>query len=212
MAISTYSELKTAIATWAKRSDLTALLPDFVRLAELRIGRDFAPRGIELEVELVTVAASRYVALPDGMSNPLGLWLKAYTPRVAVIQRLPAELEVSTVAGYPDYWAVDGANIAFDKPASAAWAIDFRYVAPFALSDAAPTNYVLTNHPDIYLFAALIEAAWYAEDRESAGLYQQRYQAAVQAAQSVENDAKAGVALFTEFGQAAGRSDIYRGY
>jgi len=41
MAISTYSELKTAVANWLDRSDLTDVIPDFITLAETRHKRDF---------------------------------------------------------------------------------------------------------------------------------------------------------------------------
>ena len=41
MAISTYAELKTSIANWLDRSDLTDVIPDFIALAETRHKRDF---------------------------------------------------------------------------------------------------------------------------------------------------------------------------
>ena len=41
MAISNYSELKTAIASWLDRTDLTDIIPDFIALAETRHKRDF---------------------------------------------------------------------------------------------------------------------------------------------------------------------------
>ena len=34
MAITTYSELKTSIANWLNRDDLTTQIPDFISLAE----------------------------------------------------------------------------------------------------------------------------------------------------------------------------------
>ena len=33
MAISTYAELKTAIASWLDREDLTDIIPDFIALS-----------------------------------------------------------------------------------------------------------------------------------------------------------------------------------
>jgi len=44
MAISTYSELQTAVKNWSKRADLDSMIPDFIRLAELRVNS-----GKELE-------------------------------------------------------------------------------------------------------------------------------------------------------------------
>jgi hypothetical protein len=39
MSITTYSELQTAVANWLKRSDLTATIPDFIRLAKCASSR-----------------------------------------------------------------------------------------------------------------------------------------------------------------------------
>ena len=41
MAITTFSELKTAVANWLDRSDLTDRIPEFIALAEARHRRDF---------------------------------------------------------------------------------------------------------------------------------------------------------------------------
>ena len=40
MAITTYAELKSSIANWLNRDDLTAVIPDFIALAEAQIARD----------------------------------------------------------------------------------------------------------------------------------------------------------------------------
>ena len=47
MAISQFSELKTALANWLKRSDLTSRIPEFVSLAEDRIAKDLRVRAME---------------------------------------------------------------------------------------------------------------------------------------------------------------------
>ena len=211
MAITTFSELKTAVASWSKRSDLTTLIPDFITLCEVRLGRSFAPRGTETETALVTVASSRYVALPTGMQNPLGLWLRAYTPRVELTQMLPETIPVSAVNGYPDYWCIDGTNIAFDKPCSSAWAFDFRYQAPFALSDSSPTNYVLTYNPDLYLFGTMMEVCMYTEDDAGVSKYQQRYADALARAIVSENANKSGAILMTELVSPRQMSNIFAG-
>ena len=44
MAISTYSELKTALTNWSKRTDLSTVLGDFIALAEARIQRSLLAR------------------------------------------------------------------------------------------------------------------------------------------------------------------------
>ena len=44
MAFTTYSELKTTVANYLGRSDLTSVIPDFIRLAETRLQRELRTR------------------------------------------------------------------------------------------------------------------------------------------------------------------------
>lgn len=52
MAITTYAELKTAIATWLARDDLTANIPDFIMLFEATAARRLRVR---LQKKTVTI-------------------------------------------------------------------------------------------------------------------------------------------------------------
>ena len=47
MAIGTFGELKTAIANFLARSDLTDRIPEFISLAEARMGRELSTRSQE---------------------------------------------------------------------------------------------------------------------------------------------------------------------
>lgn len=215
MTISTYADLKTSIASWINRTDLTSVIPDFITLTEARINRTLLPRSSETEEEIVAVPGSRYIVIPTGMINPVALWLKAYLPRQKLTQMLPAELPVKTNAtGYPEYWAIDNSNIALDKIAGEAYTFDFRYTKTFALSDSVTTNYVLTNNPDVYLWGSLVEAAGYLKDAQAAALYESRFQNAMSEAMANENDTRATAPLMTEIGAVGrqGRFSIIRGY
>jgi hypothetical protein len=44
MSIATYSELKTAVANYLARTDLTDQIPDFIRFAEIRLRRELRIR------------------------------------------------------------------------------------------------------------------------------------------------------------------------
>ena len=65
MAITNYSELKSAIADWLDRTDLTDQIPDFIVLAEARHKRDFKIRRMETRVTANTIADTEYYTLPD---------------------------------------------------------------------------------------------------------------------------------------------------
>ena len=49
MSISTYAELKTAIANFMARTDLTDQIPNFIQLAEARLSRELETRDQEKE-------------------------------------------------------------------------------------------------------------------------------------------------------------------
>lgn len=53
MSISTYAELKTAIANFLARTDLTEQIPNFIQLAEARLSRELETRDQEKEQMLL---------------------------------------------------------------------------------------------------------------------------------------------------------------
>ena len=63
MAISTYAELKTAIANFLARDDLTNEIDDFIDLAESRISRELETRLQDTRTTLTTTADNAYVSL-----------------------------------------------------------------------------------------------------------------------------------------------------
>jgi len=66
MALSTYTNIKDAVADWLDRSDLTSRIPDFIALAETRINRDLRIRPMEVRSTMTTTADKRYFNLPGG--------------------------------------------------------------------------------------------------------------------------------------------------
>lgn len=177
MAISTYAELQAAVASWLNRSDLTTQIPDFITLAESALNRRLNLRVMTQEASLSTAVSSRTVALPTAFIEPIALW-RAETDRVPLIFRLPETMEISTTSGRPEYWAVDE-TIVFERPADAIYSLMFRYVKGFALSDTDTTNWLLTNHPDVYLFSTLVEAAPYLRDDNLLGIWSARLEKAI---------------------------------
>src|SRR5512139_2412224 len=58
MAISTYSDLLASVANWLHRSDLTAVIPDFVDICESNLNRDLRCSQMETSVALTVTAGS----------------------------------------------------------------------------------------------------------------------------------------------------------
>lgn len=213
MALATYSDLQTSVANWLHRSDLTAQIPDFISLAESRLNRLLTLRSMETDAVLSSTPASRYITLPTDFNSPVALWLEDVEPREKLDYVLPGELAVTETAGFPEYWAVDNDQIAFERPTGGTYGFTLRYLKKFALSDAFSTNALLTAYPDAYLFGALLEAAPYMRDDARVGLWQERFDRAIQEISNRENTTRARAPLMTDLGMFSGKSyDITRGY
>ena len=64
MALDTYANLKTSIANYLNRDDLTTYLPDFISLAEARHGRDLRLRIMENVGTASATGGQNYIDLP----------------------------------------------------------------------------------------------------------------------------------------------------
>src|SRR5215471_14212866 len=125
MAITTYSELQTAVANWLHRADLAVRIPEFIALAEARLNRDLRLRTMESSESVSTAIGSRTVPLPAGFLEPLALFIERSTGRDALTFK-PSRLEADATPGEPQFWTIDGANIAFERPADAIYALTFK--------------------------------------------------------------------------------------
>ena len=64
MAFTSYSDLKTTIASYLARSDLTAMIPTFIQLAELRLRREVRTRQMLVVATALTTGGDSTVGLP----------------------------------------------------------------------------------------------------------------------------------------------------
>ena len=65
MSIATYSDLKTKVASYLARTDLTDQIPDFIRFAELRLRRELRIRQMLKSVTTTTTGGDSTVELPS---------------------------------------------------------------------------------------------------------------------------------------------------
>ncbi len=163
MAFSTYDELQASLALWLDRADMTARIPDFITLCEKSMNRLLKTAEMEVEASLVTVADNANVALPTGYSglrrlrgNINGVWRD--------IQILPLEpsLDNGIVGAPPVAASIVGSNLNFRPIPNGAYPLLINYYAKFTpLSDSAPSNWILDEHPDAYLYGSLLQSAPY---------------------------------------------------
>jgi hypothetical protein len=213
MAITTYAELQAAAANWLVRADLTARIPEFITLAEARLNRVLRARLAESEAALTATPGARTIPLPAGFAEPLALWLSLAAGRTALRFVEPSLMEVTATPGQPASWSIDGANLAFERPCDQAYGFVLRMLTKFALSDAAPSNALLSDYPDAYLFATLSEAGPFLRDDELASAYDARLERAIGEINTKDARSRAARILVTEVPRRP-RSDfdITRGY
>tara|TARA_R100001594_G_scaffold49216_1_gene82144 strand:- start:5113 stop:5736 length:624 start_codon:yes stop_codon:yes gene_type:complete len=170
VAISTFAELKTAVAGWLDRDDLTAVIPDFITLAESNFNRTIRHRK-QVTRSTATID-SRYSATPADWLQTVQLILQTspiqqleYVTNEA-INEMRAE---SNTANRPRYYTHVGTEIeVYPEPDSSnGYTGELVYFAKIAaLSDSNTTNWLLTLSPDIYLYGSLIASAPYLRDDE----------------------------------------------
>lgn len=165
MSITTYSELKTALANWSKRSDLTSMLDDFIDLAEAKMSR--ALRTVNQETALATTALSSGTIVRPAAAVAFKVLVNDTDAKAPIEQKsLEYVLSHHSDSTTPMFYAWEGANLRFDTDAGNVYGV--YYVGITGLSDAAPTNWLLTAAPDLYLCACLAELYYYTLDEQRA--------------------------------------------
>ena len=201
MAISNYSELKSAIADWLDRTDLTDSISDFITLAEARHKRDFKLRRMETRVTANTIADTEYYTLPDQYVAMRNIQLNT-DPKTSLEYLTPEQMDriyAGSMKGKPRAYSIIGNDIQLRPIPDSAYEIEILYFKHFAaLSDSAPTNEMLTNHPDAYLYGALVEAEPYLQNDKRLQTWSSLYDRAKQdIISSNERDRHSGVAPTT---------------
>lgn len=189
MALTTYTELKTAIAARAVRTDLTALIPDFITLTETELNRRLRVR--RMIGRATADLADEYSAVPSDFSGVRTFSLTGTPERLRYLT--PAQMDLAVegqASGRPAYYSIVGDEFRFYPTSAATAALTYWRRIP-ALSDSAPTNWVLTDHPDAYLYGGVLQTALHTRNAEMAAAYGALFLAAVasiEAADRSESD------------------------
>lgn len=198
--ISNYSELQTAIKNWSKRSDLDSLIPDFIRLSELRVNRNLRIRKMETRVQTSTVANQAYYGLPDQFLQMRSFKLNT-SPLTDLDYLTPERMDTvwaGSQTGQPKAYTIVGDEIRLGPtPDSANYTMEMLFwKKPTALSDSNTTNFMLTANPDALLYGALIELCSYSENDKGVIKWTQLFNESITAVQTEDDrDRASGGAL-----------------
>ena len=199
MAISNYTELKTAVANWLDRDDLTDRIPEFIALAEARFNRVLRIRAMESKQTASTVAGQQNLALPARFVQMRNVQINTtpVTPMQYVTPEIFDRLYGGSSSGTPKFYTVIANELQLGPKPDSVQTIEMLFYETFpALSDAAPTNWVITNAPDIYLYGSLMEAEPFIMNDARLPLWATGFQTSVGDIQEQDNkDRHSGSAL-----------------
>lgn len=164
MAFTTYSELKTAVANYLARTDLSAQIPDFIQLGEIRLRRDLRIRQMLKVATTTTVANDSTVELPGDFLQMRDLHINA-TPIIVLKYDAPSVFyrnTFSTTSGQPTNYTTLAQEFQLAPIPDTNYTLQMLYyAAPPFLSDVVQSNTFIESCPDLLLYASLCEAEPY---------------------------------------------------
>lgn len=182
MALATYSDLKTTVANYLARSDLTSQIPDFITLAENRLRRELRIRQMLKVVTASTTGNDATLSLPSDFlelrdlhidSNPDQV-MEYYNPNIFFRNAM------TKVLGVPKKYTILASELQFAPIPDGVYTMQMLYyAAPVYLSDSNPSNAFLANCPDALIYASLGEAEPYLMNDERLGTWAALYQRAI---------------------------------
>ena len=162
MALATYSDLKTSIANWLNRSDLTTeIAEDFIVLAEADFNSKLRIRKMNTSTSITIDSETESV--PTDFLQVRDFFITSGGTKYALKYITPAQMDQirgSSTTGMPSAYTILGDNFRFAPIPDSAHTGTLNYYAKFAaLSDTNTSNYILASHPGIYLYGSLYHAA-----------------------------------------------------
>ena len=166
MAISTYTELKSTIANWLNRSDLTSeISDDFIKLVEADLNAKLRIRQME-QLDTITID-SETETVPTGFIAVRSFYILSGDTKYHLNYITPANLYAikgGSTTGIPRVYSIESDNgteqFRFGPAPDTTYTGYLQYYKAFTpLSSGNASNYILASHPSVYLYGSLFHAA-----------------------------------------------------
>ena len=203
MALSTFTELKDAVADWLDRSDLTTRIPDFITLAEARVSRDLRIRAMEVRSTMTTTAGKQYFNLPTNYIQMRNIQLNTNptTPLEYITPEMMDRLYGSSTTGKPRAYSLIGDEMQLAPIPDSTYTLEMAYYEKFySLGDGTGgtvvSNWLTSNAPDVLLYGSLLEAEPFIKNDERIGVWVNAYNSAINKIQNADaKDRHSGSAM-----------------
>lgn len=170
----TYAGLQASVADWLNRADLAAAVPDFIAMAEAQMSRRLLMDGpvrmmmarddLTFGAEFTNVPSdfmgARTIYVNGGDTASGIMRLEIATPdeindlKSFSVNQGDGPLRFAVVGNQFQLWPWSGASVTGE----------LTYWQRIPALAAASSNWLLTLHPDAYLYGSLLQAAPYLKD------------------------------------------------
>lgn len=200
MTLANYTDLKASLALWLDRTDLTTQIVDFITIAESRINRVLRLIHQETTATITMTVGQQYDALPTGFIDVLD-W--HYSDDLSTLEQLPLNVlneqfkTLSSTTSRPRYYTITN-RFEYDYAPDDTYATTIHYLKRWDIASDS-TNWLLTNHPDVYLYCSLAAAEPYIMNDERVILWKQLAEEALNEVQHLTSRTKNQMRVDTAF-------------
>ena len=157
-----YTTLKSGIADYLHRDNLTAQIPGFIELAESYLFRELNVKELQTSVAGTTIAGG-YGTLPTDFGSVARITV-THSSWTTNLDYMAVADVADTVLTHPQFYSLENNQIRIIG-AGVGQAYTLFYTPDISpLSASVSTNWILTNASELYLYASCLEAARYVRD------------------------------------------------
>ena len=180
MAFDNYGALKQSIANWADRDDLGSFIPDFIALCEARFNRELRLRSMEQKEYANTIGGQANYALPTNFLQMREFRLNT-NPTVSLRYVSPEIYESWDLgSGQPACYTIIANEIRLGPVPAGVYEMEMLFWRKFPnLNGVTPTNWMLQNAPDVYLYGSLLELEPFIQNDQRIAVWAAGYQKAI---------------------------------
>lgn len=180
MAITSYATLASAVAEYNPHSDTGTKVSLWVSLAEARMNREIRVRQ-QHKQETGSLAGAT-VTVPYDFLETVDFRLETTGGGYYELERRPLvdlyARRASVLSGLPVMFALDGTLLRVSPSPDSTYAYVWTYVSAIPGLESAGVNWLVTDAPDIYLYATLTEGERFLQNPDGFAFWDSQYQRA----------------------------------
>ena len=194
MALANYDDLKSSIADFLNRDDLTAVIPDFITMAEAGFNRQL--RHWRMEDRAVALLDTQYTALPNNFLEPIRMSITSGDTSimeiVSVQELTDLRANALNTSGKPRSYAILDQSIEVFPTPDGDYDLEMVYYETLPDLATNSTNWLMNYYPDAYLYGSLLHSAPYLQEDNRLPVWTALYQSAISAINQDAERAKTG--------------------